>query len=79
MRAAVAKLQEWLGGEPLRPLEEWHDDHGTVLWWNADEQGAPLQEPPWHIGCPLDTDWPDVADSCRFWAPLPRVRGPKES
>jgi hypothetical protein len=31
----------------LRPESEWHEDHGTVLWWHI-----PVQEPP-HVGCGL--------------------------
>lgn len=26
----------------LRPLDEWHEDYGTVLWWHL-----PIQEPPY--------------------------------
>jgi len=35
-----------------RPLEEWHEDFGPVLWWFF-----PVCEPP-SVGSPLDDDWP---------------------
>ena len=34
-----------------RPLEEWHEDYGDVLWWKF-----PIEEPP-YVGSPLDCDW----------------------
>ena len=34
-----------------RPLAEWHEDMGPVLWWKF-----PIEEPP-YCGSPLDTDW----------------------
>ncbi|TNF19176.1 MAG: hypothetical protein EP318_15590 [Rhodobacteraceae bacterium] len=35
-----------------RPLNEWHEDHGDVLWWCWDGNGW-LGEAP-YIGSPLD-------------------------
>lgn len=35
-----------------KPLEEWHEDLGNVLWWTF-----PIQEPP-YCGSPLADDWP---------------------
>lgn len=35
-----------------RPLEDWGEDYGDVLWWKF-----PIVEPP-YIGSPLDADWP---------------------
>ena len=32
----------------LRPFAEWHEDHGSVLWWHF-----PITEPP-YVGSPLD-------------------------
>ena len=32
----------------LRPYAEWHEDHGSVLWWTF-----PVEEPP-YVGSPLD-------------------------
>lgn len=31
-----------------RPLDEWHEDHGPVMWWFF-----PITEPP-YVGSPLD-------------------------
>lgn len=36
-----------------RPLDEWHEDLGNVIWWRI-----PVEEPPW-VGTPLDSDWTD--------------------
>ncbi|MEB3421762.1 hypothetical protein ACFSDD_17635 [Salipiger marinus] len=35
-----------------RPLDEWHEDRGDVLWW-CWRDGAWLGEPP-YVGTPLD-------------------------
>ena len=35
-----------------RPLEEWGEDYGDVLWW-----AFPIEEPP-YVGSPLDEKWP---------------------
>lgn len=35
-----------------RPLEEWHEDYGDVLWWELH-----VAEPP-YCGNPLCSDWP---------------------
>lgn len=45
----------------FKSLEEWHEDHGAVLWWNL-----PIVEPP-YVGTPLDSDWPDYHT---HWTPL---------
>ena len=37
--------------ECTRPLEEWHEDYGDVLWWKF-----PIEEPP-YVGSPLDEKW----------------------
>ncbi len=34
-----------------RPIDEWHEDMGAVLWWRF-----PVEEPP-YCGAPLDTEW----------------------
>lgn len=52
----------------LRPLSEYHEDHGTVLWWHL-----PIQEPP-YVGsgpgiqeCQLITNgW------LTHWSPIPQ-------
>lgn len=47
--AEVRRLRE----PPVaRPLEEWDEARGSVLWWKL-----PICEPPW-AGTPLDSDWP---------------------
>lgn len=33
------------------PINRWHEDDGTVLWWRY-----PVEEPP-YVGTPLDTEW----------------------
>jgi hypothetical protein len=50
----------------LRPRSEYHEDHGSVVWWHY-----PIQEPP-IVGSPLDTDW-DEEDNEWYthWSPLP--------
>ena len=35
-----------------RPLSEWREDDGPVLWW-----AFPVNEPP-YCGTPIDTEWP---------------------
>ena len=35
-----------------RPIEEWNEDFGDVLWWKF-----PVEEPP-YVGSPLDEKWP---------------------
>ena len=44
-----------------RPLEEWHEDYGDVLWWKF-----PVEEPP-YCGTPLDASWIDYHT---HWTPL---------
>ena len=52
-RAALAAAEAEEGWRPkARPLDEWHEDFGDVLWWCF-----PVDEPP-YVGTPLDTDWP---------------------
>jgi len=38
--------------ECARPIEEWGEDYGDVLWWKF-----PIEEPP-YVGSPLDEKWP---------------------
>lgn len=56
----------------LRPIAEWHDDDGPVLWW-ALHRGQ-IDEPPAHVGTPTDSDWPEHAyqgpEYAWFWTPL---------
>lgn len=46
----------------VRPLSEWHEDEGPVLWWSF-----PIEEAP-YAGSPLDTDWPGYHT---HWTPIP--------
>jgi hypothetical protein len=48
-----------------RPLADWHEDHGFVLWWIL-----PVCEPP-YSGSPLCDDWPEYHT---HWTPLPEIR-----
>lgn len=61
-RIAVSEILESLSRP--RPLDEWHEDDGDVLWWLL-----PVSEPPW-VGSPLDNDWP--SDYYTHWTPLPK-------
>lgn len=69
-----------------RPLVEWHEDFGAVLWWYLDD-GHTVSEPP-YAGTPLDDDWPWADDqdedggwkpsrwpewSVLVWTPLPQI------
>ena len=37
--------------EGARPIEEWNEDFGDVLWWKFA-----IEEPP-YVGSPLDENW----------------------
>ncbi|MGE7613500.1 hypothetical protein [Paenibacillus sp. NPDC101420] len=54
-----------------RPIDEWNEDLGDVLWWTF-----PVNEPP-YCGSPLDMDWPDYHT---HWTPIviPAAPAPKE-
>ena len=54
--------------ECTRPLEEWHEDYGDVLWWKF-----PVDEPPF-VGSPLDEHWPAYHT---HWTPIPIPQPPK--
>lgn len=54
----------------LRPLYEWHEGYGNVLWWTL-----PIVEPP-HIGSPLD-DEPSLPDHVTHWTPILAPKDPK--
>ena len=49
-----------------RPLDEWHEDYGSVVWW-CWHDGEWLGEPA-YIGSPLSDDWPDYHT---HWTPHP--------
>ena len=58
-------VQEWIA----RPLEEWHEDYGDVLWWKF-----PVEEPP-YVGSPLDASW---SGHHTHWTPIAVPEPPKE-
>jgi hypothetical protein len=55
LRGELARLRT------ARPIDEWHEDIGPVLWWRF-----PVDEPP-YAGSPLDTDWPGYHT---HWTPI---------
>lgn len=55
--------------ECARPLEEWGEDYGDVLWWKF-----PIEEPP-YVGSPLDADWPGYHT---HWTPITLPQLPQE-
>lgn len=55
--------------ECARPLEEWHEDCGDVLWWKF-----PIEEPP-YVGSPLDEKWNGYYT---HWTPIVVPEPPKE-
>ena len=54
--------------ECARPLEEWGEDYGDVLWWKF-----PIEEPP-YVGSPLDEKWPAYHT---HWTPIVIPQPPK--
>lgn len=46
--------------ETARPLAEWHEDDGPVLWWKF-----PIEEPP-YVGTPLDLGF-EVVIETHIW------------
>lgn len=55
------KMLSIFGCDTAKPIDEWHEDIGDVLWWSF-----PIQEPP-YCGSPLDADWPDYHT---HWTPI---------
>lgn len=55
--------------ECAKPLEEWGEDYGDVLWWKF-----PIEEPP-YVGSPLDEKWPAYHT---HWTPIVIPQPPKE-
>lgn len=54
--------------QSARPLEEWGEDYGDVLWWKF-----PIEEPP-YVGSPLDANWPAYHT---HWTPIVLPEPPK--
>ena len=53
---------ELLAAITPRPLDEWHEDDGPVLWWRF-----PIEEPP-YVGWETDDDFPDYVT---HWTKIP--------
>lgn len=49
----IDELRRAAHGNVARPLDDWHEDIGPVLWWCF-----PIAEPP-YAGTPLDDDFPE--------------------
>lgn len=62
--AKGATVQECIA----RPIEEWGEDYGDVLWWKF-----PIEEPP-YVGSPLDEKWPAYHT---HWTPIMMPQPPK--
>lgn len=55
--------------ERARPLSEWHEELGPVVWWWFARDTHP-QEASW-IGTPLDDDWPGYHTHFTPHPPIP--------
>lgn len=60
--SAVLELHPKHRKPAARPLAEYHEDFGPVVWWKF-----PVNEPSW-IGSPTDDDWPGYHT---HWTPHP--------
>ncbi|GEM_PF-1890592 len=60
----AAAPQQPAAVDEARPLDDWHEDDGPVVWWTF-----PVNEPAW-IGSPTDSDWPGYHT---HWTPHPAV------
>lgn len=70
-------LREFLKTVPdppiARPIREWHEDMGPVIWFRTNDVGDIIDEPGW-IGSPLDDAWPQLTsgdDYYNVWIPHP--------
>lgn len=56
--------------DAVHPADEWHEDHGPVLWWHLDEWGAIAEPPIVCFGTELEYQepWPGYYS---HWSPLP--------
>lgn len=69
LRSALTELQIRRAAQPpapehARPLSEWSEAQGPVVWW-----APPVREPS-YIGQPGDSDWPGYHT---YWTPHPKV------
>jgi hypothetical protein len=58
LEAAEAQVRQL---KTARPIDEWHEDYGDVLWWTF-----PIEEAP-YCGNPLDSAWPGYHT---HWTPI---------
>ena len=62
-------------GEIPRRYDDWHEDHGSGLWWDVEHTDGEIQEEPEYIGRPGDNDWPwnEEDEPHLLWVPLPKL------
>lgn len=60
-RAIAEMFAAALAAQTMRPLDEWHEDMGAVLWWRL-----PIEEGP-YFGSPNCDNWPGYHT---HWTPL---------
>lgn len=59
----IKALRDLLAGaQTPKPIEDYHEDDGAVLWWKL-----PVVEPP-YVGFPDDSDW--IEDYYTHWTRL---------
>jgi hypothetical protein len=68
IRALIGRLRAAEAAPMARPLEEWHEEDGDVLWWRFPAYEAP------YVGSPLASDWPDYHT---HWTPLGPLPAPR--
>lgn len=56
--SALNRLAKYEDANEARPLDEWHQDMGDVLWWTI-----PIKEAP-YCGTPYDYNFPGY---CTHW------------
>jgi hypothetical protein len=75
LAGAIARAEKAEAGETPRRFDDWHEDHGSGLWWNVENTDGEIQEEPEYIGQPRDNDWPwtDADEPHLLWVPLPKL------
>lgn len=68
LQSEIRALSPSEPAQSVRPLEEWHEDHGNAVWWTWDNDRKEWLGEPAYIGKPLDSDWPDYHT---HWTPHP--------